>query len=164
VPKTPPFSHNQKSVPKTPPFSHNQNYPPQETKFCNKSILDKSQILTLLFFKFLKWLADPVALALISPPLALSTKTGSLLAPLTPLPHQKCQLRAKRQQDLKYDFGSKYTNNEVQWKSFHCPSSPFPFNAPLRLHQVYSTKLVSLKGSSCSTSPPKYVHHLHMDL
>jgi hypothetical protein len=28
-------------VPKTPPFSHNQNSPPQETKFCNKSILDK---------------------------------------------------------------------------------------------------------------------------
>jgi hypothetical protein len=50
-------------VPKTPPFSHNQNSPPQETKFCNKSIL-----------------ADPFALALISPLLALSTKTGSFLA------------------------------------------------------------------------------------
>jgi hypothetical protein len=37
---------------KTPPFSHNQNSPPQETKFCNKSILDKSKILTLLFSKF----------------------------------------------------------------------------------------------------------------
>jgi hypothetical protein len=31
------------------PFSHNQNSPPQETKFCNKSILDKSKILTLFF-------------------------------------------------------------------------------------------------------------------
>jgi hypothetical protein len=39
-------------VPKTPPFSHNQNSPPQETKFCNKSILDKSRVLTLLFSKF----------------------------------------------------------------------------------------------------------------
>jgi hypothetical protein len=28
-------------VPKNSPFSHNQNSPPQETKFCNKSILDK---------------------------------------------------------------------------------------------------------------------------
>jgi hypothetical protein len=46
-------------------------------------------------FKILKWLADPVALALISPPLALSTKTESFLALLTPLPHQKCQLREK---------------------------------------------------------------------
>jgi hypothetical protein len=27
-----------------------------------------------------------------------------------------------------------------QWKSFLCPSSPFPFNAPLRLHQVDSNK------------------------
>jgi hypothetical protein len=39
-------------VPKTPPFSHKQNSPPQETKFCNKSILDKSKVLTLLFSKF----------------------------------------------------------------------------------------------------------------
>jgi hypothetical protein len=39
-------------VSKTPPFSHNQNSPPQETKFCNKSILDKSRVLTLLFSKF----------------------------------------------------------------------------------------------------------------
>jgi hypothetical protein len=39
-------------VPKTPPFSHNQNSLPQETKFCNKSILDKSKVLTLLFSKF----------------------------------------------------------------------------------------------------------------
>jgi hypothetical protein len=41
-----------KSSAKNSPFSHNQNSPPQETKFCNKSILDKSQILTLLFSKF----------------------------------------------------------------------------------------------------------------
>jgi hypothetical protein len=39
-------------VPKTPPFSRNQNSPPQETKFCNRSILDKSKVLTLLFSKF----------------------------------------------------------------------------------------------------------------
>jgi hypothetical protein len=31
-------------------------------------------------FEIHKWLADPFALALISPPLALSTKTGELLA------------------------------------------------------------------------------------
>jgi hypothetical protein len=30
-------------VPKTLPFSHNQKFSPQETKFCNKSILDKSK-------------------------------------------------------------------------------------------------------------------------
>jgi hypothetical protein len=28
-------------VPKTPPFSHNKKFSPQETKFFNKSILDK---------------------------------------------------------------------------------------------------------------------------
>jgi hypothetical protein len=38
--------------PKTPPFSHNYNFSPQDTKFCNKSILAKSKVLTLLFSKF----------------------------------------------------------------------------------------------------------------
>jgi hypothetical protein len=33
-----------------------------------------------IIFKIHKWLADPFALVLISPPLALSTKTGSFLA------------------------------------------------------------------------------------
>jgi hypothetical protein len=39
-------------VPKLPLFPIIRNSPPQETKFCNKSILDKSKILTLLFSKF----------------------------------------------------------------------------------------------------------------
>jgi hypothetical protein len=38
--------------PKTPPFPIIIKSPPQETKFCNKSILDKSKTLTLLFSKF----------------------------------------------------------------------------------------------------------------
>jgi hypothetical protein len=38
--------------PKTRPFSHNHKISPQETKFCNKSILDNPKILTLLFSKF----------------------------------------------------------------------------------------------------------------
>jgi hypothetical protein len=40
---------------KTPPFSHNHKFSQQETKFCNKSILDKSKVLTLLFSKIHKW-------------------------------------------------------------------------------------------------------------
>jgi hypothetical protein len=39
-------------VPKIPPFVIIENSPPQEAKFCNKSILVKSKILTLLFSKF----------------------------------------------------------------------------------------------------------------
>jgi hypothetical protein len=39
-------------VPKLPLFPIIINSPPQETKFCNKSILDKSKVLTLLFSKF----------------------------------------------------------------------------------------------------------------
>jgi hypothetical protein len=150
-------------VSKTPPFSYNQNSPPQKTKFCNKSILDKSKILTLLFLKFTSgsW---SICFGLNFSPFGIKHQNRIIFGPLTPLPHQKHQLRAKRQWEHKYELGSEYPNTRVQWKSLHRPSSPFPFNALLRLHQVYSNTKVSLKGSSCSISPPKYVHHLHMDL
>jgi hypothetical protein len=39
--------------------------------------------------------ADSVAFALISPPLALSTKTEELFGPLTPLPHLKFQVKPR---------------------------------------------------------------------
>ena len=48
---------------------------------------DKQKTLTLLFQNS-QVVADPFALALISPPLALSTKTGDPFGPLTPLSHQ----------------------------------------------------------------------------
>jgi hypothetical protein len=47
------------------------------------------------FLKFHKWLADPFALALISLPLVLSTKTGDLFSPLTPLPNQNVKYEQK---------------------------------------------------------------------
>jgi hypothetical protein len=53
-----------------------------------QSVLIKYKASNSTFLKFHKWLADPFALALISPPLALSTKMGDLFGPLTPLPHQ----------------------------------------------------------------------------
>jgi hypothetical protein len=75
-------------------------------------------------------LADPFALALISPPLALSIKTRLFFALLTPLPHQKCQLRAKRKIEHKNELGIKYTNTGVQWKSLQRPS---PFSLSMHL-------------------------------
>jgi hypothetical protein len=138
---------------KNSPFSHNQNSPPQETKFCNKSILDKSKILTLLLLKFTSgsW---SICFGLNFSPFGMKHQNGIIFGPLTPLPHQKCQFRAKRQLEHKNELGSNYTNTGVQWKSLHRPSPHFSFNAPFRLHQVYSNNQVSLKRSSCNTSPP----------
>jgi hypothetical protein len=63
--------------------------------------------------------ADPfLALALISPPLASSTKTESFFGPLTPLPHQNLQLRVKRQKEHGDELGVSYPLIGVQWKSF----------------------------------------------
>jgi hypothetical protein len=75
-------------MPQTPPFSHNETSPPIRERFCNKRVLIKYKASNSTFLKFHKWLADPFALALISPSLALSTKMGDLFGPLTSLPHQ----------------------------------------------------------------------------
>jgi hypothetical protein len=40
--------------------------------------------------------ADPFALALIFSPFGIKHQNGIIFVPLTPLPHQKCQLRAKK--------------------------------------------------------------------
>jgi hypothetical protein len=81
---------------KNSPFSHNQNSPPYETEFCNKSILGKMQILALLFLKFTSggW---SICFGLNFSPFGIKHQNGTIFGPLTPLPHQKCQLRAKRQ-------------------------------------------------------------------
>jgi 3-methyladenine DNA glycosylase AlkC len=42
--------------------------------------------------------------------------------------------------------------------------SIFPFQSTFETKSSKLKHMVSLKGSSCSTSPPKYVHHLQMDL
>jgi hypothetical protein len=90
------FQKKNWSSAKNSPFSHNQNSLPQETKFCNKSILDKSKVLTLLFSKFTScsW---SICFGLNFSPFGIKHQNGIIIGPLTPLPHQKCQLRAKRQ-------------------------------------------------------------------
>jgi hypothetical protein len=81
-------------VPKTPPFPHNQNFSPQETKFCNKSILAKSKVLTLLFSKFTSgsW---SICFGLNFSPFGIKHQNGIILRPLTPLPHQNCNEEQK---------------------------------------------------------------------
>jgi hypothetical protein len=41
--------------------------------------------------------ADPSALALNFSPFGIKHQNGIIIGPFTPLPHQNCQLRAKRQ-------------------------------------------------------------------
>jgi hypothetical protein len=61
--------------------------------------------------------ADPFALALISPPFGIKHQNRMIIGSLTPLPYQKYQLRAKRQIERKNELGINYTNTGVQWKS-----------------------------------------------
>jgi hypothetical protein len=75
-------------MPKTPPFPIIEILPHRSTIFANKRVLTKHKMFNYPIYEIHKWLADPVSLALISPPLALSTKTGDLFGPITPLPHQ----------------------------------------------------------------------------
>jgi hypothetical protein len=64
---------------KLPLFPITKHSPHKRPNFESKSYFDKSKVL-LSFSKISQVVADPFALALFSPPLALSTKTGSILA------------------------------------------------------------------------------------
>jgi hypothetical protein len=65
---------------KLPLFPIIKHSPHKRPNFDSKSYFDKSKVLLYSFSKILQVVADPFALALFSPPLALSTKTGSILA------------------------------------------------------------------------------------
>ena len=47
---------------------------------------------------------------------------------------------------------------------FHGPSPSFPFQTSFETKTRKLKHMVSLKGSSCNTSPPKHVHHFATDL
>jgi hypothetical protein len=68
---------------KNSPFSHNQPFSPLDANFWQKrqqEIFDKPKAL-FYYFQNSQVVADPfIALALFSPPLASSTKTGAILA------------------------------------------------------------------------------------
>ena len=74
---------------KTSPFPIIKNSPPQDTKFCNKSILDKSKVLTLLFSKFTSgsW---SICFGLNFSPFGIKHQNMIIFGPLTPLLHRKC--------------------------------------------------------------------------
>ena len=52
----------------------------------------------------------------------------------------------------------------MQWKSCMVQVHLFPFQFSLETKTTKLKYMVSLKGSSCSTAPPKYVHHLQKGL
>jgi hypothetical protein len=72
---------------------------------------------------------DPVALALISPPLALSTKTENLVA-LNPIASLKIANENQRQWKNQGQLGTKYIDTIMQWKPF----SLSKFNFSLSMH------------------------------
>jgi hypothetical protein len=63
--------------------------------------------------------ADPfVALALNFSSFGIKHQNRIIFCPQTPLPHQNCQLRAKRQYEYGDELGVRYPLIGVQWKSF----------------------------------------------
>jgi hypothetical protein len=65
---------------KLPLFPIINHSPHKRPNFDSKSILTNQKSYSTLFQKISQAVADPIAFALFSPPLALSTKTGSILA------------------------------------------------------------------------------------
>jgi hypothetical protein len=81
------------------PFSHNQNSPPQETKFCNKSILDKEHFLTLLFLKFTSgsW---SICYGLNFSPFGIKHQNGIIFCPFNPIASPKMSIKSKKAMKL----------------------------------------------------------------
>jgi hypothetical protein len=65
---------------KLPLFPIIKHSPYKRPNFDSKSYFDKSKVLLYYFSKISQVVADPFALVLFAPPLALSTKTESILA------------------------------------------------------------------------------------
>jgi hypothetical protein len=86
---------------KTPHFSHNQTFSPQETNSWQKETLGvfwqiKNSNSTI--FQNSQVVADPFAcFGLNFSPFGIKHQNRIIFGPLTPLPHQNLQLRAKRQ-------------------------------------------------------------------
>jgi hypothetical protein len=142
-------------VPKTPPFSHNQNSPPQETKFCNKSILEKSKVLTLLFSKFSSgsW---SISFGLNFSPFGIKHQNRIILGPLTPLPHQKCQLRAKGKESISM-------NLEVSTLILECSGSLFIVQVHLSL-SMYLWNYIKYTQTNRLVSKGQVVAHLPLNM
>jgi hypothetical protein len=66
---------------KLPLFPIIKHSPHKRPNFDSKSYFDKSKVILYSFSKISQVAADPFALALFSPPLALSTKNGINLGP-----------------------------------------------------------------------------------
>jgi hypothetical protein len=97
-------------------------------------------------FEIHNWLADPVALALISPPLALSSKTGELFGHFNSIASPKCQIRSKGNENTNKNLGQDTLIPKCSGSPFFVQVHFFPFNPTLRLYQNHSSKHISLKG------------------
>jgi hypothetical protein len=154
-------------MPKTPPFPIIKFLPHKRTIFAIRGFWSNTKNLTLKFwnsFEIHKWLADPVGLPLISPPLELSTKLEELVGPLTPLPHQnvKYDQKAMRTQIRTWDKIYWY-RNAVEALSL----SKFTFSLSIQLWDyIKSTQANTLvsKDQVVVHPPPKHVHHVHRDV
>jgi hypothetical protein len=85
-------------------------------------------------------LADPFALTLISPPLALSTKIGDLFGPLTPLPYQNVKRKQKGNESTTKNLGQDtFYRNAVEALSLSKFTLPFQYP----FETISTNKLVS---------------------
>jgi hypothetical protein len=130
--------------------------PHKRPTFDNKKqtrVFWQTKTLTLLFSKFSSGSWSIYCFGLIFSPFGIKHQNGINFGPLTPLPHQKA-IRVQRWTWKKLLF------HRSAVEVLHGPSSPFPFQSSFETKLSKLKHTVSLKRSSCSTSPPKFVHHL----
>jgi hypothetical protein len=138
---------------KLPLFPIIQFLPHKRTIFCNKRVLIKHQKSNTKFLKFTSgWLIQ-----LIWPnfsPFGINHQNMRTSWPFNPIASPKCQMRSKGNENTNKNLGQDTLILECNESPFFVQVHLFPFNSTLRLYQKYSSKHVSLKGSSCSISSP----------
>jgi hypothetical protein len=90
-------------------------------------------------------LADPFCFGLNFSPFGIKHQNGIILGPLTPLPHQNVNYEQKGNENTSMNLELNTLISECS-ESLLAIQVHFPFQYTLRLHQVYSSKQVSLKN------------------
>jgi hypothetical protein len=124
----------------------------------------QTKSLTLLFSKFSSGSWSISFFGLIFSPFGIKHQNGINFGPFNPIASPKSSTKSKKAIRVDRWTWSELLSHRSAVEVLHGPSPPFSFQSTFETKSSKLKHMVSLKGSSCSTSPPKYVHDLQMDL
>jgi hypothetical protein len=135
---------------KKPPFDNNSQW----------EYFDKAKALFYYFSKFSSGSWSIYCFGLYFLPLWHQAPKRDQSWPFNPIASPKSATESKKAIRVLRWTWKKLLVHRSAVEVFHGPSPPFPFQTSFETKSGKLKHIVSLKGSSCSTSPPKFMHHL----